>query len=138
MKQEVRRIERIVAGARTHSVSLGEHQSFEKRLDLESTGGELAGEIIQQFRVCRPFAEDAEVIGAGNYPAAEEVVPEAIDRDAGQVWIALRIDDLPGEFEAASAVIVLDTVRSKQGLQPAVRHDLAERARIAANEDGFI
>ena len=40
---------------------------------------ELVGEIIEQLRMRRRFAEDAEVIDRGDDAAAEQMMPDAID-----------------------------------------------------------
>ena len=62
--------------------------------------GQFAGQPVEQFRMRRPFAAEAEIARRGDDALAEMVLPEAIDHHAGRERM-LRAGDPPGQFDAA-------------------------------------
>src|SRR5204863_4545656 len=100
-------------------VSRREHHSLERSLDAPAVCYELARQIIEQFWMRRPLAEDAEVVNAGDKSATEKVVPEAVDEDARSERIR-GVGDFLGEFQAAAVLCRIILLRSGNGLQETV------------------
>src|SRR5262249_55916858 len=61
-------------------------------LDTPAAFDELAGQPVEQFRVRRPSAPNAQIAWRCNDAAAEVMLPEAIHQDAGRQWVVLAGD----------------------------------------------
>ena len=59
------------------------------------------GQIIEQFGMRRRLAADAEVVGRLHQPAAEVILPDAIDHHAGRQRIVGAREPL-GQFQPAA------------------------------------
>ena len=81
---------------------LGEEDVAKEGLYGTAGGDEALGEVIEEFGVSGEVAEFAEVVGGGDEAAAEDVMPEAVDDDAGGEGIARHVGHVSGEFEPAA------------------------------------
>ena len=78
-------------------------------LDRPTAFDEAGGEVVEEFGVSGRGGHVAEVVGGGDEPGAEVLLPDAIHEDAGGHGV-LRIDDGEGELEAAAAVFPLGAI----------------------------
>ena len=68
-------------------------------------GGEFGGQPIEQLRMRRAHAVVAEIAGGADDAAAEMMLPDAVDHDAGGHRIVLRRDPV-GEHRAPAGRFV--------------------------------
>ena len=54
----------------------------------ESPGGELRGQPVEQFRVCRAGSEQSKIGRGFDNPSTEVMHPEAVDQDAPQQGVS--------------------------------------------------
>jgi hypothetical protein len=71
------------------------------RLDVPACADEFSGEPVEQFRVAREFASDAEVLDGLDQPGTEVHLPPPIDGDPGGERIG-RVHQPLGEVQARS------------------------------------
>ena len=71
------------------------------RLDRPATADEVGGEPVEQFRMRRGAAADAEVVGRGDEAAAEVMLPDPVDHHPRREWMA-RTGEPLGELEPAA------------------------------------
>src|SRR5262249_26787123 len=65
------------------SISRGHDDHLDEPLHVPTRFAELDGHPVEQFRVGRQLAADAEIAGGPYDAGAEDFLPEAVDRDAG-------------------------------------------------------
>src|SRR5438067_1757745 len=90
--------------------------------------------MIEQLRVRRRVAAEAEVGGRRHDAAAEQVLPDPVDENAGRqriVWI----DDRLCQFQPAAAIDEWFTFRTGEAFEKLSRHDGPEVIRVAALKD---
>ena len=87
------------------TVGRGRDQQSNQRLGAPATSDELARQPVEKFRVRRPGAGAAEVFAGGNETAAEDVLPDAVDPNAGHqgAGSALRVRQPPRQFQPPTA-----------------------------------
>ena len=91
-----------VGGVGAALEGVGEEDVAKEALDGAAGGDEALGEVVEEFGVGGEVAEFAEVVGGGDEAAAEEVMPETVDDDAGGEGVARHVGHVSGEFEAAA------------------------------------
>ena len=66
------------------AVGIAQHHEPVEVLERPAVFDQLDGQPVEQFGVGRGFAVGAEVVGRGDDSAAEVVLPEPVDDDAGR------------------------------------------------------
>ena len=97
---------------------------------------ELAGQMIEQFRMRRQFAHDAEVVDRAHDAATEQVIPHAIDHHAGRQRV--RRDRATARPAPSRPLGGFDTVGARPGRRSLPRTAAARdrRAFYVARERG--
>ena len=113
-----------------------QHEFANQLLERPAFANEAIGEVIEQFRMRRPFAEHAEIIDRSNDAAAKQMVPDAIDDHTRAMnGLISRIGHLAGEFKPAAARLLASRLRAGQRFEQSPGHALAQALWRAADED---
>jgi hypothetical protein len=117
-----------------HGVGLGEEQTADELLGGPTVHmDKLPGQVIEQFRMGGAFSERAEVVDGTHKAASEEVVPDAIDPDAGHQRVG-RVGQLARQFEAAAGIARLDGLGPTEDRRKTPRRQDAGFEGFAAHE----
>ena len=92
----------------------GEQQRLEQAFDIPVGLAEVAGEPVEQFRMAGQFSLRAEVVARFDEARAEQLLPEAIDGDAGSERMLGR-DEPVGEVEPGGATAFNRQFREDRG-----------------------
>ena len=66
-------------GPGLHPIGVGGHERANELFQIPVAGDEIAGEVVEQFRVTGPFSLQSEVFGGADETGAKELLPDAID-----------------------------------------------------------
>ena len=94
---------------RALAISRAGHDKAVELLDGPAVLDKAGGKIVEKFGMGGRRGHVAEVVGGGDEPGAEVLLPDAIYEDAGGHGV-LRIDNGEGELEAAAAVFPLGSI----------------------------
>ena len=127
----------LVVGVTDCLVGAGEHDRCGcSRLMRPAVLDEPVGQVVEQLGVGGRLAQGAEVVDGGDDAPAEEVVPDAVDHDAGGEGVG-GVDDPFGQFEAGRLRIV-DCGLRIEGFEEAAGGEGGRGFGVAADEDVFV
>ena len=113
----------------------GSENKAKRVLDRAVVAVEIRSEEVEEFRVRGFAAKAAEIVGGGDDAAAEDMVPEAVDDNAGGERV-VGAGDAVGKFEAAA---VLSLVRSwVDGIEEVARDEVGGLFVVAADEERVV
>src|SRR5436309_3439174 len=101
-------------------------------LERPPAGHEPRGEVIEQFRMRGPLAEQSKVARRADQAAAEVMLPDAVHEHPSRQWVAETNDRL-SKLKPAASLSKRLCFAWRQDRQKPSRHFLAEFLHIAAD-----
>ena len=95
-------LHRPVISSRTQLVNTTRDEVLDQPLDAPSILYESNGKVVQQFRVRRLLASQAEIIRRWYQSASEQLQPDSIHHNARGQWVAPTCDPV-GKFQTTTA-----------------------------------